>query len=84
MVVATAVELRNRLHEYLSRAQYGRERVIVTRNGKPVAVVVSMADLELLQTVEDRLDLEEAEEALRDVAREDAVPWEQVKAEAGC
>ena len=36
--------------EVISRAAYGHERTIVTRNGKAVAAIVSLADLEQLVT----------------------------------
>lgn len=41
-------------------------RAVVTRDGRPVAAVVSLEDLELLEALEDRLDLEAARKALRD------------------
>ncbi|OLC48630.1 MAG: hypothetical protein AUH82_02500 [Chloroflexi bacterium 13_1_40CM_4_65_13] len=34
--------------EVISRAAYGHERTIVTRNGKAVAAIVPLADLEQL------------------------------------
>jgi prevent-host-death family protein len=40
----------------LDRARHG-ERVIVRRGKKPVAAVVSIADLKLLEDLEDRYDV---------------------------
>jgi len=48
-----------------------------------VAAVVPIEDLELLQALEDRVDLEQAREALRTIETEGTVPWEELKADLG-
>ena len=83
MARTTVVEFRNNLPEYLNRAQYGHERVTITRNGRPIAAVVSLEDLELLRALEDRLDLRDAEDALREADAEGLLAWDAVKADAG-
>lgn len=50
-------DLRSQLSDVLGRAQYGGERIGVTRNGKLAAVVVSVADLEALEAFEMAQDL---------------------------
>lgn len=55
-----ASELRDNFSEAVNRVAYGGERLILERHGKPAAALVSMEDLELLQTLEDRLDGEAA------------------------
>jgi prevent-host-death family protein len=74
---------RDQLADALNRVAYRGERIIIERRGKSLAAVVPMEDLELLQALEDRIDLEEAREALAEAQREGTVPWEQVKAELG-
>jgi prevent-host-death family protein len=82
MTSASVGELREHLSEYLSRAQYSGERVTVTRNGKPVAVLVSLDDFALLREIEDRLDNEEADDALQEAAETGFIPWDRVRDEA--
>ena len=67
----SAQELRTRASEVISRAADGKERILVTRNGKPCAVVVPVDDLEELEAWE-RLEEERDREACReyDLARE--------------
>jgi prevent-host-death family protein len=79
---ATVVDFRNNLPDYLNRAQYGHERVTITRNGRPIAAVVSLEDLELLRALEDRLDLREAEVALREADDSGLLDWDAEKADA--
>lgn len=60
-------ELRKDLGEFVNRARFAGERTAVTRHGKTVAAIVSVEDLELLDELERRADLE----ALREARRED-------------
>ncbi len=53
----------------------------MTRNGKPVAVLVSLDDFEMLRALEDRLDNEEADDALREAAETGFIPWDRVRDE---
>jgi len=71
-------ELRNALSNYLNRAAFGHERIIVASRGKPKAAVISIEDLRLLQDLEDAQAAREAVEAYR---AGEADSWEDVKAE---
>jgi prevent-host-death family protein len=70
------------LEEILRRVTCEQERVLVRRDGKPVAALISLEDLHLLEWIEDRVDAEEAEKHLTDPA-EQPQPWEEVKARLG-
>lgn len=59
-----ASKVRTELADTLNRVAYGGERIVLHRRGKDVAVLVPLADLELLRALEDRLDNEAADEAL--------------------
>jgi prevent-host-death family protein len=71
---------REDLAEALNRVAYGGERIVLERRGRRVAAIVSVDDLDLLEELEDRMDLDEARKALADVKRRGTVPWEKVKA----
>ena len=73
-------EARDRLGEVVSRAEHGQERTVLTRHGRPVAVVISIDDLRELEAAEDEADLEAARGALADPVR---VPHRDVLAEYG-
>ena len=82
MSAVTTVEARSQLSEILNRAAYGRERVVLTRRGKPIAAVISIDDLraldQLVERVEDSIDREEADRILSDPDAE-SLSWEEVK-----
>jgi prevent-host-death family protein len=45
----TVVELRSEIADVLARAKIAGERIVVTKNGKPQAAIVSLADLALIE-----------------------------------
>jgi len=70
--------------DYIDRAVANKERVRVPRQGRDVAAVIPIEDLELLERFEDHLDLLEAIEAIDEAAQKGGViPWEQFEAELG-
>jgi prevent-host-death family protein len=76
-------DAREDLAEVINRVAYGHERVRLTRRGKPLAAVVSIEDVELLERLEDQADLDAMRSALEDPANAQPIPWEQVKADLG-
>jgi len=78
MATMSVAEAKNRFSEVLRRAEYGGERVIVERHGKPVAAIVSTEDLRRLEAAEEAADLRDAEAALREAVREGTLPLETV------
>ena len=62
----------------VNRAAFGGERVVLTRHGKRIAAVVPIADLELLESLEDAVDLEEARSALSASGNE-RIGWSELK-----
>ncbi|MBI5481084.1 MAG: type II toxin-antitoxin system prevent-host-death family antitoxin [Deltaproteobacteria bacterium] len=65
----------------LDRVARKGERIVLQKGGKDVAAIVPVEDLELLEELEDRLDLEAAREALREPGPN--IPWEKVKRDLG-
>jgi prevent-host-death family protein len=81
----TAGKVRQDFAETINRVAYGRERVILRRRGKDLAALIPMDDLRLLEEMEDRLDVEEAERILAEAKRkhERPIPWEKAKKRLG-
>ena len=79
--MVSAAQVRERLAEVVNRAAYGKERVILARRGKAVAAIVSLEDVELLEALEDKMDLENARAALIEAEKEGTVSWEEFKKE---
>ena len=45
-------EVKSRFSEYVSRSAYGHEHVVITRRGKPVAALVGLDVLSLIENAE--------------------------------
>ena len=78
MTRVAASKLRTTISDLLDRVVHHGERVAVERYGKPVAALVSPEDLELLEAIENRIDIEAARKALREPGRR---RWDEVRAE---
>ena len=85
MINVGVAEIRDNLADALNRVAYQGERIVLERRGKGVAVLVSMEDLALLETLEDKEDAKAARKALAEVKRKGgkSVPLADVKAELG-
>ena len=74
----SVTEMKRALSEYLNRAAYGQERIVIMSRGRPKAAVISIEDLRRLEELEDALAAAEALEAYQ---AGETIPWEKVKAE---
>jgi antitoxin Phd len=77
MTRLNATEARSEFADILNRVAYGKERIILHRRGKNVAVLVPIEDLKLLKKIEDQMDNEDADKALKEPGRR--IPWEKIK-----
>jgi prevent-host-death family protein len=78
----SCAEAREHFEDLLDRAAKQKERVLLTRRGKPVAALVPIGDVGFLEAIEDLLDAEEFRRAKDEFERsgEAAIPWERIKA----
>lgn len=79
----SVVQAREQFGDIVNRAALLSERVYVTRHGKLVAAVVSVADAELLEALEQRVDLAAVKAARADIARHGTIPLEKLARELG-
>ena len=79
MVKVEATAARSGLSDLLSQVQYGSERVVIERRGRDAAALISMADLRLLELLEDTIDIEAARRALENPKNKVRVPLDEVK-----
>ena len=58
--------VRQNLSKIIDGIRVGGERIIVTQHGRPVAAVIDVEDLKLLQILEDRMDVAEARRRMKE------------------
>lgn len=79
----TAGEIRETLSHTLDRVEDKAERIIVNRRGKDIAALVPVADLQLLQAIEDKIDFDDARAALTESRRRGTKSWREIKLQLG-
>jgi len=81
MVKLTTTQARKDFSSVVDAAYARSQRVVLTRNGKTVAAVVPIADLEAIEALEDKKDLRAARKALKEPGLN--ASWDEVKARLG-
>ncbi len=80
-------EARTHLTELLDEIERVHEHVVITRNGRPVAVVMSQAEyeslIETLEILDDAQLMADLAASDEDVAAGRLIPWGKVKRELG-
>ncbi|MBF0166598.1 MAG: type II toxin-antitoxin system Phd/YefM family antitoxin [Alphaproteobacteria bacterium] len=81
----STADARGQLSDILNRAAFGKERVVVSRRGKPLAAVVPLEDIETLEALEDTLDAAEIRKRLLEweAAGKPGIPLEEVAIRLG-
>ena len=79
MTTVPISEARQHLADLGNRVSLLGERVVVERRGKNLFALVPMEDVELLERLEDKLDLD----AIRAAKDEPTKPWAEVKKALG-
>lgn len=78
-------EAKRALTAVINRVAIGKEAIIFESRGKDLAALVPMEQFRLferlLEVLEDRIDLEEAEKAIDDPENRERIPWETLKGE---
>ena len=63
---ANVDDVRNTFSEYLNRASYQGQRIIIERRGKPLAALVSLEDLAMIEQMENAADVKAAKKARKE------------------
>ena len=80
MTKVTITDCRKQIHDLADNVSHHGERVCVCRNGKPAFVMVPIDDAEALIALEDKIDIQQAREALK---KGDFIGLDELKNELG-
>ncbi len=83
MSITSAKREQDRFPDLTERVAVDKEWVILVRDGKEVAGLVPIEDLELLDELEKLMDLEEIRSSLKEAQEKGAIPWEKLKEDLG-
>ena len=79
----TTIDAKENFTDLLNHVSHTKERVILVRRGKDVAAVVPLEDLQFLESTQDKHDLQEAIDALKEAKNSGTITLEQLKEEVG-
>ena len=80
MTTLSVSQLREQIKDIGNRVAYTGEHILVENHKKPFFAIIPCSDLELLELLEDKIDLESALNALKS---NDFVSWKEAKKEMG-
>jgi antitoxin Phd len=76
--ISTA-DARKKFASIIIRVAFGKESFVLTRRGEPLAAIISVEDLKLLNELEQQVDIEDAWQARNEPGEN--VSWEQLRKE---
>lgn len=82
MTVST-VDAKEQFTDLINQVAHNRERVLLTRRGKEIAAIIPIEDFKLLLATQDKYDLREATEALKESREKGAISLDELKEEIG-
>jgi prevent-host-death family protein len=75
----SAADARKKFANIINRVAYGKESFVLTRRGEPLAAIVSIDDLKLLQEIEEQMDIDDAWKARQEPGEN--ISWEKLREE---
>ena len=66
MTVFSMTDARHDFTSIANQVIFSGERIYIKKNGKPVFAMVPIADVEVLEALEDKIDLEDALKSLKE------------------
>jgi len=77
------VDAKEQFADLLNLVVHNKERIILTRRGKEIAAFIPIEDLELLYANEEKNDLRNAVDALKEARQDGMLSLEQLKEKLG-
>jgi prevent-host-death family protein len=79
----STIDAKEAFADLLNRVAHNKERIILTRRDKNIAAIIPIEDLALLQDSQNKHDLHDAVEALREARENGTVTLEELKDDIG-
>lgn len=83
VTLMNTIDAKEQFTDLINRVTHNKEHVILTRRGKEIAAIIPLEDFKLLQDSQDKNDLREAIDALKEARSDGTVTLEQIKEDIG-
>lgn len=81
--IINTVDAKEQFTDLVNRVAHDRERVVLTRRGKEVAVIISLDDFKLLQESQNKYDLREALESFSEAREKGTLTLNELETSIG-
>lgn len=82
-ISVNTTDAKEQFTDLVNRVIHDKERIILTRRGKDVAAIIHIDDLNLILESQDKHDLTEAIDALKEARNQGTITLEQLKNDIG-
>jgi prevent-host-death family protein len=79
----STIDAKEKFTDLVNHVAHSKERVILVRRGKELVALVPLEDLQLLEAAQDKHDLREAIDALKEAKNIGSVTLDQLKEDLG-
>ena len=83
VTMMNTVDAKEQFTDLINRVTHNKERIILTRRGKEIAAIIPLEDFKLLQDSQDKNDLRDAIDALKEARSQGTFNLEQIREEIG-
>ena len=83
MTNISVTQLRGQIADVINSVGIKGERVILRRNKKDIVAMIPISDLEILELIEDKLDVDEILKTMKEDEGKELISWEEIKAKHG-
>lgn len=83
MTLINTIDAKEQFADLINRVAHNKERVVLTRRGNEIAVIIPIDDLKLLLESQDKHDLNEAIDSLKEARNSNTITLDQLKEELG-
>lgn len=81
MISISTIDAKEEFSELINRVHHNKDRIVLTRRGKEVAAIVPIEDLLVLDASQNKSDLQEAVEALKEARHQGSITIDKLKDE---
>ena len=83
LTLISTIEAKEQFTDIINRVAHNKERIVLTRRNNEIAVIIPIDDLKLLLESQDRHDLREAIDSLKEARSTGTIALEQLKENLG-
>lgn len=78
-ITINTLDAKEQFAELINQVSHNKERIILVRREKEIAVIVSIEDYQSLLAAQDKSDLKDAAEALKEAREKGSITIEELK-----